>query len=149
LNQIILWSLLVVPWLSLIFLERSLIRRYMPVALFVTVINTLVYQAAYYYNWWRESGLFGWDKVANVPWVYSAYLVATIWIFRYTYGRFWLYLIVNLIIDGGYVFGWYPIQIKLGMASGWLPNYTTYLMMTAVSLIIYVYQMWQEGDIFK
>jgi hypothetical protein len=72
----------------------------MPVALFVTVINTLIYQAAYHYNWWREVGLFGWDKVANVPWVYSAYLVATIWIFKFTYRRFWRYLIVNLILDG-------------------------------------------------
>jgi hypothetical protein len=44
LNQVILWSLLVIPWLSLIFLDSSTIRRYMPVALFVTVINTLIYQ---------------------------------------------------------------------------------------------------------
>jgi hypothetical protein len=121
----------------------------MPVALFVTVINTLFYQAAYHYNWWRESGLFGWDYVANVPWVYSAYLIATIWIFKYTYGKFLRYLLVNLILDGGYIFLWYPIQTKLGMASGWLPNYITYLIMISVSLLIYVYQMWQEGDILK
>jgi hypothetical protein len=58
-NQIILWSLLIIPWLSLIFVGHSNLRRYMPVALFVTVINTLIYQAAYYYNWWRETGLLG------------------------------------------------------------------------------------------
>lgn len=148
-NNIILWSLLIIPILSLFFLGRSNIRRYMPVALFVTVVNTMIYQAAYHYNWWRESGLFGWDYVANVPWVYSAYWIATIWIFKYTFGRFWRYLIVNLILDGGYIFVWYPIQIRLGMASGWLPNYITYLMMISVSLLIYVYQMWQEGYILK
>ncbi|MDF2593484.1 MAG: hypothetical protein K0S75_2950 [Clostridia bacterium] len=148
-NKIILWSFLIIPLLSLFFLGRSYIRRYMPVALFVTVINTLFYQAAYHYNWWRESGLFGWDYVANVPWVYSAYLIATIWIFKYTYGKFLRYLLVNLILDGGYIFLWYPIQTKLGMASGWLPNYITYLIMISVSLLIYVYQMWQEGDILK
>lgn len=148
-KQAILWSFLIIPWLSLIFLDRRSIRRYMPVALFVTVVNTLIYQAAHHYNWWREAGLFKWDYIANVPWVYSAYLVTTIWVFRFTYGRFWRYLIVNLVVDGAYIYGWYPIQTKLGMASGWLPPFPTYMMMTAVAILIYGYQMWQEGDIFR
>lgn len=121
----------------------------MPVALFVTVINTLVYEAAHFYRWWRELGLFGWDNVIPVPWIYSAYLIATIWVFRFTYGKFWRYLIVNLVLDGAYIFGWYPIQIKLGMANANMPSYVTYIIMISVSLLIYMYQMWQEGDILK
>ncbi|MCX8132211.1 MAG: hypothetical protein N3I35_19215 [Clostridia bacterium] len=148
-QQIILWSLLIVPWFTLIFIGQTNLRRFMPVALFVTVINTLIYQAAYYYNWWRESGLFGWDKVANVPWVFSAYLVITIWIFRFTYGRFWLYLATNLILDALYIWGWYPIQRRLGMATGWLSAFTTYLIMTGVAILIYLYQKWQEGELFN
>jgi len=148
-KEIVLWSLLIIPLLSLIFVGQSHLRKYMPVALFVTVINTLIYQAAYHYNWWRETGLFGWDKVANVPWVYSAYLVATIWIFKFTYRKFWRYFIVNLVLDGSYVYIWYPIQRKLGMAEGWLPSFTTYLLMIGVALLIYLYQMWQEGELLK
>lgn len=148
-KEIVLWSLFIIPLLSLFFVGHSHLRKYMPVALFVTVINTLIYQAAYHYNWWREMGLFGWDKVANVPWVYSAYLVATIWIFKFTYGTFWRYLIVNIVLDGAYIYLWYPIQRKMGMAEGWLPAFTTYLMMIGVSLLIYLYQMWQEGELFK
>jgi len=148
-KDVILWSLFIIPWLSLIFVGYSQLRKYMPVALFATVIVTLLYQAAYHYNWWREMGLFGWDKIANVPWVYSAYLVATIWIFKFTYRKFGRYLIVNLILDGGYIYIWYPIQRKLGMAEGWLPAFTTYLLMIGVSLLIYLYQMWQEDELFK
>jgi hypothetical protein len=148
-KQIIPWSLFIFPLLSLIFLERSVIRRFMPVALFVTVINTLFYQAAYHYNWWKEPGIFGWDNVANVQWVYSAYLVATIWIFKFTYGRFWRYLIVNIVLDGIYIFVWYPVQTNLGMASGTMPGYMQYIIMIFLSLLIYVYQMWQEGEIFN
>lgn len=144
-NQIILWSVLVIPLLSLFFVGQSYLRRYMPVALFATVVNTLIYQAAYHYNWWRESGLFGWDFVANVPWAYSAYLVATIWVFRFTYGHFLRYFIVNLVLDGLYIYAWYPIQQKLGMASGWMPGFAQYLMMTAVAFLLYLYQKWQEG----
>jgi hypothetical protein len=35
------------------------------------------------------------------------------------------------------------------MAEGWLPAFTTYLMMIGVSLLIYLYQMWQEDELFK
>ncbi len=114
--------------------------------MFVTVVNTLIYQAAYHYNWWREPGLFDWDKVANIPWVYSAYLIATIWIFKFTYGKFIVYLITNLILDGVYIYLWYPIQRKLELASGELSPHITYLMMIGVALLIYVFQIWYDKD---
>lgn len=135
-----------IPMASLVLVGDKALRRYLPVALFVTAINTLIYQAAYHYNWWRESGLFEWDKVANIPWVYSAYLVATIWIFKLTYGKFIVYLITNLILDGIYIYLWYPIQQKLGLASGDMSSHITYLIMIGVSLLIYVFQIWYEKD---
>ncbi|AEI41105.1 hypothetical protein [Paenibacillus mucilaginosus] len=46
LNQLILWSLLIIPWFSLLFMDTTKLRRFFPVALLVTVINTLFYQAA-------------------------------------------------------------------------------------------------------
>ncbi|WP_245948167.1 hypothetical protein [Paenibacillus sambharensis] len=149
-KESVLWALLVFPLLSLFFLERSELRRFLPVAWFVTVINSLVYQAAHHFTWWEEQGLFGWDNIVPVPWVYSAYLVATIWIFKFTYGRFLIYLVVNVILDGIYSFAWYPIQQKIGLAgTGGLPAYIPYLMMLAVAVLIYLYQMWQEDDLAK
>lgn len=148
-NQIILWLMFLLPIASLVLIGDKTLRRFLPVALFVTVVNTLFYQAAYHYNWWRESGLFEWDKVANVAWVYSAYLVATIWIFKFTYGKFIVYLITNLILDGVYIYLWYPIQQKLGMASGELSPHITYLMMIGVALLIYVFQIWYEKDLLR
>jgi hypothetical protein len=145
--QVIQWGLLILPWLSLIFIGKRNLLKYMPVALLVTVINSILYQAAYYYNWWRESGLFGWDNAIPIHWIYSAYLVATIWIFRFTYGRFWLYLLVNLALDAAYMWGWGPIEEKLGLASSEsvLPSYASYAIMIGISLVIYLYQMWQDN----
>ena len=136
-----------IPIASLALIGGKTLRRFLPVALFVTVVNTLMYQAAYHYNWWIESGLFNWDKVANIPWVYSAYLVATIWIFKYTYGKFIAYLITNLVLDGVYIYLWYPIQQKLGLATGEMSPHITYLIMIGVSLLIYVFQIWYEKDL--
>lgn len=90
--------------------------------------------------------LFEWDKMANVPWVYSGYLVATIWIFKFTYGRFMVYLVVNVLLDSAYIYLWYPFQQKIGMASGELSPHTTLAIMIAVALIIYQFQVWYEKD---
>ncbi|MGJ9382067.1 hypothetical protein [Salipaludibacillus sp. CF4.18] len=146
-KQVILWLMFLVPIASLLLIGDKTLRRFLPVALFVTVINTLIYQAAYHYNWWREPGLFDWDKVANIPWVYSAYLVATLWIFKLTYGKFTIYLITNLILDGVYIYLWYPIQQKLGLASGEMSPDITYLIMIGVALLIYGFQIWYEKDL--
>ncbi|RKL65292.1 hypothetical protein CR203_21505 [Salipaludibacillus neizhouensis] len=136
-----------VPIASLLLIGDKTLRRFLPVALFVTVVNTLIYQAAYHYNWWREPGLFDWDKVANIPWVYSAYLVATLWIFKLTYGKFTVYLITNLILDGVYIYLWYPIQQKLGLATSEMSPDITYLIMIGVALLIYGFQIWYEKDL--
>ncbi|WP_331460448.1 hypothetical protein [Gracilibacillus suaedae] len=143
-NQIILWGMFLIPIASLVLVGDKTFKRFLPVALFVTVINTLIYQAAYHYNWWREPGLFAWDKVANIPWVYSAYLVATIWIFKFTYGKFIAYIITILILDGAYIYLWYPIQQKLGLATGEMSPHITYLTMIGVALLIYLFQIWYE-----
>jgi hypothetical protein len=90
-NQIIMWGLFIGSWFTMLFIGKAHLKRFLPVALFVTVMNTMIYQAAYHYNWWREMPLFEWDKMANIPWVYSGYLVATSWIFKLTYGRFITY----------------------------------------------------------
>ncbi|PZD97425.1 hypothetical protein DNH61_03505 [Paenibacillus sambharensis] len=151
-KQIVLWSLLIVPWASLLLLKPDTIRRYMPVALLMTIIHTLTYQAAYYYNWWNESksSLFGWDRIMPVPWVYGAYLIVVIWVFRFTYGQFWLYLTVNLVMDGLFMYLAYPLLGRLGFVSAEssLPTIAIYAMMIGFSLIIYLYHMWQN-DIFK
>jgi hypothetical protein len=81
---ITMWSLLILPWLSLLFLDRSKIRRYMPVALLATVFRTLVNQVGWEYHWWKYKPFFIWDKVIPVYMVYGIFLVGTIWIIAFT-----------------------------------------------------------------
>lgn len=145
-----MWSFFIIPWISLLFLDRTTIRRYMPVALFATVINTLLYQVAWTYDWWKyKETLFPWDKVAQVHTVYGVFLVGTIWIFALTFRKFWVYFIANLLVDSVYAFGFRALWKKLGIttAGGNLPPYGSLLIMTAIGITLYLYQMWQEGII--
>ncbi|WP_438444189.1 hypothetical protein [Gorillibacterium sp. sgz5001074] len=147
-KQTMLWALLVVPWASLFLLRMDTVRRYMPVALCMTIIHTLAYQAAYHYGWWDEtsSSLFGWDKIVPIPWVYGAYLAIVIWVFHFTFGKLWLYLMVNILLDGVFMYLVYPIWQRMGLVSSesTLPTIAVVAMMVGFSILIYLYQMWQQ-----
>lgn len=149
--ELVLWSFFIIPWISLIFLHKlnkDAVRRYMPVALFATVINTIFYQIAWTYDWWKyKETLFAWDKVAQIHTVYGVFLVGTIWIFYFTFGKFWLYFIVNLIIDCIYSFGFRALwrKLKITTAGGNLTPLEGILIMTFIAIILYGYQKWQQG----
>jgi hypothetical protein len=76
LNKFIMWSFLIVPWLSLLLLKREVVKRYMPVAIFTALLVTI-------YN---ELGP---SLITFVPFVYGGFLVGTIWFFYFTFGKLW------------------------------------------------------------
>lgn len=148
--KVVIWSLFIIPWISLFFLKGSAIRRYMPVALFATVLNTILAQMAWSYNWWNfKETLFTWDKIAPLFTVYSVFLVGTIWIFYFTFRKFWIYFIVNLMIDLLYGIGLTKMLNKLEIReTGSFSPLQNLLTMTILGVILYLYQLWQEG-VFK
>ncbi|UJF33450.1 hypothetical protein [Paenibacillus hexagrammi] len=146
--SMVMWSGLVIPWLSLFFLRSGAIRRYIAVALFVTVINTIISQLAWHYHWWTiEKPIFTWSKIIDVPLVYSIFPVGTMWLFAYTYRRFIRYLIANLLVDAGFAFGISRWLDHLGLIkTGSMAHWQVYMLMVGSSVIIYLFQMWVEGE---
>lgn len=146
--QILLWCLFLLPWISLFFLGRSRVRTFMPVALFAATVNGIVNEVAWTYHWWTfKETLFPWDKVTPLATTYGIFLAGTIWIFAFTFGRFWIYLIVNFIVDCIYNFGLGWVFTKLGIRTGNIAALQDLLLMTAFGLALYVYQLWQSGVI--
>jgi hypothetical protein len=143
--RIVLWIVFFIPLFSLFFLKGSIFRRYIAVAMFVTIINTIIYQIAWTNNWWRYyETLFRWDKTTPAALIYSGYWVATIWIFHFTFRKFWTYFIVNIIVDGLFVFVLAPWMRNMGITSGKMSGLTMLLLMTVVSTVIYLFQIWYE-----
>ncbi|WP_166239806.1 hypothetical protein [Paenibacillus turpanensis] len=145
----ILWGLFVVPWLSLIFLKGEQLRRFMPVALLATVINSIIGQMANEYDWWRfKESIFAWDKMMPLYTVYGMFLAGTIWIFVFTFGKFWVYMIVNAIIDSIYGFGlarWLnALEVR---ETGKITPLANLSLMLFIAVLLYGYQLWQEGRI--
>ncbi|KQX62961.1 hypothetical protein ASD40_29465 [Paenibacillus sp. Root444D2] len=142
----LLWSGFVLPWLSLFLMKKKSIYRYMPVCIFSVLLVTIVYEIGYTYKLWiLKDAIVPWGYVTNTAFAYGIFLVGTLWVFHFTFGRFWLYVVANLLLDAFYAFVFHRIEEKLGIADlVSVKHYHILLIMVGLSLILYPYQLWQE-----
>ncbi|WP_021170635.1 hypothetical protein SOV_27560 [Sporomusa ovata DSM 2662] len=97
-NQVILWGTLILPWLSLLFMPKKDIKRYISVGLLSTILCIIVIETGIRYAWWaiRETTF----PFAVIPtYAYGLFPVFPMWLLKYTYGRFSLYLTVDTILN--------------------------------------------------
>ncbi|TMN21624.1 hypothetical protein [Lentibacillus cibarius] len=142
----VLWVIFILPIASLFLLNQEVIKRYLPAALFVTVLNSILYEIAWEENWWRyQITLFNWDKIAPVHIVYSSYWVVTIWILYFTFQKFWLYAVVNIIADFLFVFTISAWMKHVGVFTGDMPMFMTGLLFISMAMLIYIFQRWYEN----
>ncbi|NPV91219.1 MAG: hypothetical protein HPY50_10665 [Firmicutes bacterium] len=113
-NIVILWGMLLFPWTTLFFMKGEEIRRYLPVALFATATTALVVESGITLGLWNVQETF--YPLNQMPaYVYGAVPVVTLWIFRFTYGRFWLYLAVNAAFDFFFAYIFLPWLVRRGI----------------------------------
>ncbi|WP_215828954.1 hypothetical protein [Pelorhabdus rhamnosifermentans] len=146
-NGIIMWSMFFIPWLSLFFMKKEEVKHWMPVAMFAVVLTTIIHDVGTTLGFWatRESTFPFYEMM---PYYYGFMPVLTLWVFKFTYGRFWGYLITNTILDIGFNFfllsyflpsiGIFDFNISPVLS---LPITLTH------AIVIYGYQIWQD-DIF-
>lgn len=144
-NQVILWSMLILPWLTLFFMKKEDIKRYMPAALFAAITSIAIIEAGETLKWWaiKETVY----PLHNISYVYGMIPVLTMWLFRFTYGRFWLYMAIDSILNLGFtylVLGYYLSNRGIFEYIGITP-FQTFLIVTAHGILLYAYQIWQVG----
>ena len=145
-NKMILWSFLLLPWPTLFFLGKETVKRYMPVAIFVSLLVTILFEVAHALKWWvMIEWIVPWGYITNVSFVYGIFLVGTIWIFRFTYRNFYLYMATNLVIDGLFAFVFSNLFEGRIYKLVNFNQFQVFLLMTGLALTIYLYQRWQEG----
>jgi len=149
LNKILLWTILIAPWFTLFLIKKENIKRFMPAALcasYLMIIYNVV--ANNQKHWVINDTIIPWLKPLFVSGVFGAFPVITLWVFHFTYGKFWKYLITNIIID--FMFAVFPLHYlfqevlniyKLVTITPW----KRFLLFVFFSLIIYVYYKWQDS----
>ena len=143
-TSVIMWSMFFIPWLSLFFMKKEEVKRWMPVAIFAVVLTTIIHDVGTTLGFWatRES-IFPFHQM--IPYYYGAMPVLTIWIFKFTYGRFGIYFVTNTILDIG--FNFFLLNYFLPSRGVFDFNIEPFLSLPITlmhAVVIYGYQMWQD-----
>ena len=148
-NQIILWSMLTMSWLTLFFMKKEDIKRYMPVNLLTIVTGILILEIGNTFQWWvvKETA-FPFQNFSNL---YSLDPIVAMWLMKFLYGHFRLYLGVNAIMNVVFVYGAldYFYQSRGVFQFVGITPFLTFLIVTVRGILLYGYQMWQEGIFAK
>ncbi len=144
-NQVILWVMVIIPWLSLFLMKKEDIKRYMPAGLFSSFLLVILQEVGVANNWWyfRETiyplGVF-------TPFTESVDIILPMWVLKYTYKRFWYYILVQIAGNIGFFFFLLPWFASRGIMS-W-PAYAgviAFSFSVVINLCVYRFQMWQQG----
>lgn len=147
-GKFILFIMLILPWLTLLFLNKYSTKRFMPAAILGSLLVTIVFEIGYVYEWWKiQERITPWDVITSVPLVYGTFLVGTIWVFHFTFERkFVVYILTNILVDGFYSFIALKVLVRLGIYRLInMDNLGIFPMMLTIAVFIYVYQKWQDG----
>jgi hypothetical protein len=147
-NQLFSWSAFILPWLTLLFMKREDIKRYMPVALLAGLLTTFIHDAGISLGFWvvRYNAF---PLYEMLPYFYGLIPVLTLWIFKFTNGRLWVYIITNLILDIGFAYIFLGILLPARgiYALVGITRPQVLLINVLHITLLYVYQKWQEGEL--
>lgn len=144
-NQVLLWGMLILPWLCIFFLKMEDIKRYMPAALFTIVTSLIIYDiGAGLKLWGVKETIYPFSMI--LPFSLSALPVATLYFLKFFYGRFWLYSAVQLVFSIAFSYlllPWLFSRDILVRING--TPLITLLITIPHFVLIYLYHMWQYG----
>lgn len=147
LQQLLLWCMLVLPWLSLFFIPKDSMRRFMPVSVLASLLVTIVFQYGYLYGWWSmHIHILPSDAITSAPLVYGFFPVVTLWIFHFCYDRgFTFYILVNTAMQALHCFIVIPLLVRIGLTTFYkITPLNIFVQMIGLATAIYLYQKWQD-----
>ena len=90
-------------WLSLIFLEKRNIKRFLPASILITLIEGINVQYGKKRKWWvfynRPNSYISGEFPFNI----GPFLIGSIWILKWPYGNFKRFILLNAVFDGAVV----------------------------------------------
>ncbi|MGJ7913256.1 hypothetical protein [Neobacillus sp. LXY-1] len=140
-------AMIILPWLTILFMDKKSFLRYLPVASFVNLFISVFSVISNKRSWWVNKNPFSPGNV-DFSYILGPYFVATLWIFKLTFGNFPKYLITNVVLNTLNAFPMAYAWEKVGAFKfkkinhiGW------YFICIILSIIIYGYQYLVEKTI--
>jgi hypothetical protein len=144
-SKFILILMLFLPWFSIPLLGKKTIKRFWPAGLFISFILVLENILAEKRRWWQFYQTL-YPKLPGIfPLIFGPFLIGSMWILKFFYGRFNLFLIVNLAVDSLFTFLVTNQLQRWGIASlVRLKKYQLSLLFFIKSLLLYGFQYCKE-----
>jgi hypothetical protein len=92
-------GLFLIPWLSAFFIPKNEFKKYTPVASFASLLVVIESMLSVPFKWWTVKGGPLKKIINDLSFILGPFFIGTIWIFRFTFGKFWLYSIANILMD--------------------------------------------------
>lgn len=142
-------AMLIVPWLTVPFMGKKSFFRFLPVASFTNLFISVFSLIANKKKWWVNKNPLSPGPI-DFTYILGSYFVATLWIFKLTYGNFPKYLITNIVLDGISSYPFSQLWEVAGVFKFKKMNHTIwYFICVSLAIIIYGYQFIVEKSINK
>lgn len=92
-------GLIIISWISLIFLPKNAIRRYLPVSIFCSLLVSIGCFLSYRYRWWKGKGGIRDLIFLDLSFIFGPFFAGTLWIFHLTFGHFMRYVLLNAVMN--------------------------------------------------
>ena len=142
-TQTIAWGMIMLPWFTLFFMKKEDIKRFMPAALFTVVSSTIIYESGIAFKMWstRETA---YPLYQMLPSIYGLFPVLSMWVFKFTFDRFWSYLTTNAVLDIMWAYVLFPWFVTSGILEFLKSRIYVFILTVCHAILVYGYQMWQE-----
>lgn len=92
-------GMILLSWSTIFFLPKKSFLKFLPVTIFSTVVLLVEDMIGRTYRLWKVKG--GKKSATNnaLTFIFGPFFVANLWTFHFTYGRFWIYTLFNLLFD--------------------------------------------------
>ncbi|MBU7592860.1 hypothetical protein [Metabacillus halosaccharovorans] len=144
-SKSLLVLMMILSWFSIPLLGKREIKRFLPAGLFITMIVSIEDLIAKKRKWWWWYEKLHPKLSGIVPLLWGPFFIGSIWILKWTYGKFIRYIILNLIIDSMFTYLLVDLFKKIGIASlVRLKKYQLSLLFFLKSLLLYGFQFVKE-----
>ncbi|WP_462410699.1 hypothetical protein [Neobacillus sp. Marseille-QA0830] len=109
--------LILVPWLTLLFIGKRSFKRYSIAGVFIVFFEILNHIYGNRRNWWKfYDGHKSFFK-DELPFSIGPYMPLSMWLLKFSYGNFKKFVLLNAIADGLFAFLFIDILKKLKIIS--------------------------------
>lgn len=138
--------MMVIFWLTIPFMGKNAVKRFLPAGIFIAIFTRLENFVTKKRVWWWWYEKLHPKLSGSFPFVWGPFMIGSMWILKLTYGKFYRYLILNLIVDSIFTFVLVDKWLtKWGIASlVRMKKFQLSLLLFIDSLLLYGFQKFIE-----